>query len=259
MKLPGLTRKFWIVIATIIIVGLAFAYYLLVYVGDRRADVIAQNYRMLKRIGDNSVELMKYYEVTIRNYKSIFPDKSRMQASDNAQLAKLLKAQDLHCIAPNTAKEPDWIYFEERGIDNCVVRTSAAEFLAKAMPQSSCFDDFFLVRIIKSKKSASPDSLFGIGYQTFYNRIEIKTRDSLFAVDNGLESTPVIDVKLFGVPYKVFTNRIRISGNESWVLCGAVKSSTFNRKIHEVDTYTISIAFLILLFVLLAMHVLKLV
>ncbi len=259
MKLPGLTRKFWIVIATIIIVGLAFAYYLLVYVGDRRADVIAQNYRMLKRIGDNSVELMKYYEVTIRNYKSIFPDKSRMQASDNAQLAKLLKAQDLHCIAPNTAKEPDWIYFEERGIDNCVVRTSAAEFLAKAMPQSSCFDDFFLVRIIKSKKSASPDSLFGIGYQTFYNRIEIKTRDSLFAVDNGLESTPVIDVKLFGVPYKVFTNRIRISGNESWVLCGAVKSSTFNRKIHEVDTYTISIAFLILLFVLLAMPVLKLV
>jgi hypothetical protein len=260
MKLPGLTRKFWIVTATIIIVGLAFAYYLLVYVGDRRADVIAQNYRMLKRIGDNSVELMRYYEVTIRNYKSIFPDKSRMRANDNAQLAKLLKAQDLHCITSHVAKEPEWIYFQERGIDDCEVRTSAADFLAKAMPQSSCFDDFFLVRIIKGKKEmAGQDSLIAIAYQTFYNRVEIKKRDSLFSVDNGLESTPVIDVNLFGIPYKLFTNRIQMSGSESWVLCGAVKTSTFNRKIHEVDTYTISIAILVLLFVLLSMPVLKLV
>jgi hypothetical protein len=260
MKLPGLTKKFWIVIATIIVVGLAFAYYLLVYVGERRADVIAQNYRMLKRIGDNSVELMKYYEVTIRNYRSIFPDKLRMQAGDNAQLAKLLEAQDLHCITSHVAKEPDWIYFRERGIDDCEVRTSVADFLAKAMPQSSCFDDFFLVKIIKGKKEmAGKDSLIAIAHQTFYNRIEIKKRDSLFSVDNGLESTPVIDVNLFGVPYKVFTNRIQVSNNESWVLCGAVKESTFNRKIHEVDTYTISIAILVLLFVLLSMPILKLV
>lgn len=266
MKLPGLTRKFWIVIATIIIVGLMFAYYLLVYVGDRRADVIAQNYRMLKRIGDNSVELMKYYEVTIRNYKSIFPDKSLLKKSkvDSTQLRQLLKAQDLHCIpitnVPRSAADLNWIYFQERTRDDCAVRTSAADFLAKAMPQSSCFDDFFLVRIIKSKKPTSDkDSLIGIAYQTFYNRIEIKKRDSLFSVDNGLESTPVIDVHLFGVPYKVFTSRIQVSHNESWVLCGAVKASTFNRKIHEVDTYTISIAILVLLFVLLSMPVLKLV
>lgn len=265
MKLPGLTKKFWIVIGTIIIVGLAFAYYLLVYVGDRRADVVAQNYRMLKRIGDNSVEMMKYYEVTIRNYKSIFPDKSRLKknSADSAQLRQLLKAQDLHCVpltnVSHSAEDLNWIYFQERTRDDCVVRTSAAEFLAKAMPQSSCFDDFFLVRIIKSKNPAASDSLFGIAYQTFYNRIEIKTRDSLFSVDNGLESTPVIDVHLFGIPYKLFTSRIQISNNESWVLCGAVKGSTFNRKIHEVDTYTISIAILVLLFVLLSMPILKLV
>jgi Ca2+/Na+ antiporter len=263
MKLPGLTRKFWIVIATIIVVGLMFAYYLLVYVGDRRAEVIAQNYRMLKRIGDNSVELMKYYEVTIRNYKSIFPDKSLLRAADSAQLRQLLKAQDLHCISikrvSRSVEELNWIYFQEKTTDDCVVRTSAADFLAKSMPQSSCFDDFFLVRIIRTKNPASADSLIGIAYQTFYNRIEIKKRDSLFSVDNGLESTPVIDVHLFGVPYKIFTNRIQVSNNESWVLCGAVKTATFNRKIHEVDTYTISIAILVLLFVLLSMPILKLV
>lgn len=264
MKLPGLTKKFWIVIATVIIVGLAFAYYLLVYVGDRRADVIAQNYRMLKRIGDNSVDLMKYYEVTITNYKSIFPDSQKLDASGNFQLRKLLEAQDLHgvsvCNIPHSAEDLEWIYFNEKIRPDSIVRTSVANFLAKARPQSSCFDDFFLVRIIKPKdQTTDKKGLIGIAYQTFYNRIEIKERDSLFSTDNGLESTPVIDVRLFGIPYKVFTNRIQISGDESWILCGAVKASTFNRKIHEVDTYTISIAILVLLFVLLSMPILKLV
>jgi len=251
MKLPALTKKFWIVIATIIVVGLLFAYYLLVYVSNRQAEVIAQNYRVLKRAADNSIDLRKNFEATINNYKNVSPNEPA--------LVRLLAVQKIYCVktaADQQYKDLDSIYFSSKTSGGCTVRMAVSDFLPSAIPKSSCFDDLFLIRTLHKDASTK---FTDIGYQTFYNRIELKKMDSLFALDHGLESSPIVDARLFGTDYKIFTTRILIADNESWILCGAVKNSNFNKKIHEVDTYTISFAILILLFVLLAMPILKLI
>lgn len=66
MKNLHTTRRIWTIISTVIIIGLFFAYYLLVYVPNREEDLISKKYRALKQVGMNFSSLKDDYLNTIK-------------------------------------------------------------------------------------------------------------------------------------------------------------------------------------------------
>ena len=65
MKFPSLSRKFWVAITTLLVIGGLFAYYLLVYVHGREEKLREEKYRALARYGENMVAMRSDYAKTI--------------------------------------------------------------------------------------------------------------------------------------------------------------------------------------------------
>lgn len=99
-----------------------------------------------------------------------------------------------------------------------------------------------------------------IAFQTFDNKIDLSSNqlDSLFIIDHGLRSVSVLDISLAGVSYKMFPHYMQFEEDEEWVLCGLLKSSTFKQASREIETWKLAFATLIIIFLILAMPILKL-
>ncbi|HEY9045111.1 MAG TPA: hypothetical protein VIN08_04415 [Ohtaekwangia sp.] len=281
MKLPVLTKKFWIVATTVGIVGLLFAYYLLIYVANQRSDLIDLNYRILKRIGKNVTETRNYFDATIERYKGLSVAKQNTKVNGKTEQHELTKAESkrkfknlLRDQISLRVVNASSIYFDSVNINVDELGTvviPVRRYLGQSFSYTrSSFDDFFVIRIPRKRKTEKgqsekrqgtyklPSIDTVVGFQTCSNGIDVKKIDALFTTDRGIVSIPMSDIQLAGIPYKVFSYYIRFSDEESWVLCGAIKETSFRRKIYEVDTFRIVFAVLILLFILLAMPVLKL-
>ena len=70
MKLPSVTKKFWIVAISVAMVASFLAFYLLIYVKDRESHIVGKNYRALERLGKNILELRNSYEVSISRFNA---------------------------------------------------------------------------------------------------------------------------------------------------------------------------------------------
>ena len=53
MKAPTISRRIWIVISTVAVIGGFFAYYFFVYMEARRAELEAKKFRALAQYADN--------------------------------------------------------------------------------------------------------------------------------------------------------------------------------------------------------------
>lgn len=95
-------------------------------------------------------------------------------------------------------------------------------------------------------------------YQTFENRIDLQNIDSLLVAQKGLLTTRFCEVKLADATYKMFVHTIQFAPDESWMLCGLMKSENYNTVVRAVDPLVITVAILIVLFLLMSMPVLKL-
>src|SRR5688500_7859036 len=65
MKLPTLSRRFWVAFTTLAVIGAMFAYYLLVYVHLREEKLRVDKYRALARYGENMIKTREDYNNAI--------------------------------------------------------------------------------------------------------------------------------------------------------------------------------------------------
>jgi len=65
MKLPTLSKRFWIICSTLLVIGTVFAYYLLVYVEGREQKLRQDKYRALERLGENMIQTRENYHKAI--------------------------------------------------------------------------------------------------------------------------------------------------------------------------------------------------
>src|SRR5688572_11094881 len=218
MKLPSVTKKFWIVVVAVAVVASFLAFYLLIYVKDRESYIVAKNYRALNRLGKNILELRNNYEISIARHNAGMA----LNVGIDEQRAYLYFFElferdefELQGIKVSSGpKKSKTLEIVELSSDTAITQQfhiSAADFLRRSNLASTPFNDFFLIRIfhfpeIKTKTKGDSVS-FGIAYQTFSNRIEIKSLDSLIFLHHGLESIPLQDIVLAGTPYKIFSHR----------------------------------------------------
>ena len=66
MKLPTLSRRFWVAFTTLAVIGAMFAYYLLVYVHLREEKLRVDKYRALARYGENMINTRQDYSNAIQ-------------------------------------------------------------------------------------------------------------------------------------------------------------------------------------------------
>lgn len=83
MKQLGVTRNFWTVLITILVIGLLFTYYLMVYVKDRERLIYEKKFRELDRIVQNvneyATEIKNSLQFEVRTVKKLEAQRSKNQ------------------------------------------------------------------------------------------------------------------------------------------------------------------------------------
>lgn len=262
MKLPVVNKKFWVVSAALALVSIFLAYYLLIYVPSKEEELIARNYRSLKRIGSNIGEVKQMYSQNITQVADSHIGASK--GKTNRQAIKDLYhnypgLKNLNVLIDSAQlKNSDSLrYITFQYSQKYYYNVSVGEFIKRAIINNQ-FDDFFLIRVTRNHSNKKDKVDAGIAYQTFAHRIELSHIDKFFTEDHGLRTIPLIDITLSGVPYKLLTHRINFTEAEDWILCGALRKDAFHSKSRSVNGWKIAISILIVLVVLLAMPVLKL-
>ena len=104
MKLPTLSKRFWIICSTLLVIGTVFAYYLLVYVEGREKKLRQDKYRALERLGENMIQTRKNYHKAIevswlrtrvviaKLRRQYFDEQKRLRAA-NPQKSDLLETR----------------------------------------------------------------------------------------------------------------------------------------------------------------------
>ncbi len=281
MKIPSVSKKFWIVVATIAIVTVLFAYYLLVYVKGKKEDLIARNFRALEQVGMNIGELRRNHLKTIDNNQtncdSLNLYRQNLRFSDTIQ-------SDYEGL--------DSIFFEYKYSQDCAkyikhktgfLSISVNDFLKK-MPLA--LGPFFIVRVIKKESNDSKShetnsketnaksccccepnqqkekkdlQVFKIVYQdNLIGTIKINNLDSLYIEDHGIKTIPATTINISGMDYLIFTHIITFDEGEEWILCKGMQVSDFEAEGRQIDAYRVVFAILIGLFILLSMPIMKL-
>ncbi|MBL0739718.1 hypothetical protein [Chryseolinea lacunae] len=125
----------------------------------------------------------------------------------------------------------------------------------------NAFDEFVIIkRYDESTHGHDKDPLMSADetYQTFENRIDLQNIDSLLVTQRGLLTTRFCEITLADATYKMFVHTIQFAPDESWMLCGLTKAENYNDVVRAVDPLVITVAILVVLFLLMSMPVLKL-
>jgi len=337
MKLPTLSRRFWIACSTLAVIGAMFAYYLLVYVAKREDKLREEKYRALARYGDNMVhKRVDYYNAIQRNWRAgkklYWAQRNRLTASATTTVKNEPKTEGVldrlyRANKNRPCQSCDDVYYLAKKVDSLenIKRNDAVDGALESLNKSLTlkldslvkvdlheasyngyyrtesqvddlqhehfdrvyfafpgtttgfgvfsiatkdfaykpdqFDEFFIIKKYDEsrhehggKKIASADDAF----QTFSNRVDLRNVDSLMIVERGLLTSRFEDVKLADARYKLFVHAIEFAPGEDWILCGLMKTDNFNRQIRSVDPFVITTAVLLVLFLVIAMPILKL-
>jgi len=153
------------------------------------------------------------------------------------------------------------IYFDYRRPNadkSGVFSIETGDFLASRPDQ---FDDFFIVKDFDGHghETVKADGhTSNIVYQTLENHVSLASIDSFMVREKGLLTNHVREIMLSDTKYKLFVHAIRFSESENWLLCGLIETENFNSQIRAVDPLWIASAILIVLFLIIAMPILKL-
>lgn len=333
IKLPTLSKKFWIAAFTLLVIGAMFAYYLLVYVDLREKKLREDKYRALARYGENMVNTRDDYSNAIGRswlkrdsivnvYRREYADTLRFaknkinesfqkgnQSSkdDNLRIKKLDSLQEkinkitkgdldsgfwkiyrsrmrndmnffIQLDLPNVRydgyfnksefdsiahKNFERIYFtylnRRPGRDDRFGVFSIGTSVFAYRPDQ--FDQFFIIKKFdESKHEHKTEIKDGAHetFQTFQNRISLATIDSFLIKEKGLLTSRFGEIVLADTKYKLFVHSSRFSEEESWLLCGLMKTENYNNQIRSVSPLLITSAILLVLFLIVGMPILKL-
>ena len=356
MKLPTLSRRFWVAFTTLAVIGAMFAYYLLVYVHLREEKLRVDKYRALARYGENMINTRQDYSNAIqrvwkrgssiaagwkffylhperdttltqdllkkakeklekdakafRNEKGIeeraADSKSRdenccccgqgkttVEASDkhpNQELSERDSAQifwnnnrdsvrkTINEIVQKDLKDVrydgymalsefdslehynfDRVYFSFKG--NRPDRVSVFSILTKDFVyRPGQFDEFFIIKAFeRSFHEHEKTQLISANetFQTFQNRVNLQSVDSFLVREKGLLTSHFGEVKFADTKYELFVHSIKFSEEENWLLCGLLEKQNYNYQVRAVNPLVITGAVLSLLFLIVAMPILK--
>ena len=343
MKLPTLSRRFWIACSTLAVIGALFAYYLMVYVAGREEKLREEKYRALARYGENMIHTRKdYHNGILKNWekgrerylavldsiKKKQPkeaekktetskrtrtldrlyrskkDKSCQSCYDVYTLAeKIDSLQNIQISSEGPVRLPaisradlekklndivkkdfahvqydgykgerqldsllhdhfDRIYFRFGGNSNNK-RFGLFSIATKDFVYSpNQFDEFLIIKKYdESQHGHDGEHVVSANesYQTFSNRVDLHEIDSFLVVEKGLLTSRFGEIKLADTKYKLFVHSIEFSPGENWILCGLMKVENFNGQVRSVDPFVITTAILMVLFLLIAMPILKIV
>ena len=349
MKLPTLSRRFWIAFTTLAVIGALFGYYLLIYVQLREEKLRVDKYRALARYGENMIKTRQDYRrallrlrersdtirkerwtnyfnqrnraVVERNIDSFLAEKERNQTdnlnrssqkqekccccqggesdtkplkNDQGAKEKPLTRSDssqifwrhnrdsvresINKLVQNDLKDVtyegymplsefdslehynfDRIYFSfERNRQD---RVSVFSILTKDFVyRPGQFDEFFIIKEFdRSFHEHGKTQLISANetFQTFQNRINLQSVDSFLVREKGLLTSHFGEVKFADTQYELFVHSIKFSEEENWLLCGLVEKTNYNYTVRAVDPLVITGAVLTLLFLIVAMPILK--
>ena len=369
MKRFSISKKLWVAFSAVAVMGILFAYYLLVHVENKEADIIAEKYRILNRTHKNVLSIKEEYDLRIENFTDTY-NKNRLgkiyrELRDRVSLSEfdlfnaevdyledqnkkryLRKIEKIEATIDSAKNERNRIdllltgilksldlkvatykydsikyedlsniyfkigdlknsdndnpygydfdydytdYYEENQKSDSCLRVPVRSFLERSNVATSHFDEFLLIRKInkkeqatksndaeeytttadlkidvdccdKKEKSKTDKAVSAIAFQTFTSKIDLNTShfDSLFTEDHGLRSAPGFDIVLSGASYKMFPHRMQFDTDEEWIFCGLVKTSSFKQASRAVDPWKLTFALLIVIFLILAMPILKL-
>ena len=122
------------------------------------------------------------------------------------------------------------------------------------------FDEFFIIKQFDESHYEHVENNVQEAnetFQTFQNRIDLATIDSLLVKEKGLLTSRFSETTS-RTKYKLFVHSIRFSEGENWLLCGLMKTENFNNEIRAVSPLFITSAILIVLLLIVAMPILKL-
>ena len=348
MKLPTLSKRFWIICSTLLVIGTLFAYYLLVYVEGREKKLRQDKYRALERLGENMIQTRQNYHKAIgvswlrtrgvipKLRHQYFEDQKRLRDS-NPQKSDLLETRkrlettgksidqlinqdsirDYSLIREKLKGIRDHIgkttsdsnnafwnvyrdtlrkkntddvrgflpkvrydgYFNKMEYDSLVRQNFSRIYFDYQRPNAdkssvfsletgdflafrpNQFDDFFIVKDFDEhhrEKTKADGNTANVVYQTLENHVSLASIDSFRVREKGLLTNHVREIMLSDTKYKLFVHAIRFSERENWLLCGLMETENFNSQIRLVDPLWIVSAILVVLFLIIAMPILKL-
>ena len=153
----------------------------------------------------------------------------------------------------------DRVYFSFKG--NRPDRVSVFSILTKDFVyRPGQFDEFFIIKAFERSfhehektQLISADETF----QTFQNRVNLQSVDSFLVREKGLLTSHFGEVKFADTKYELFVHSIKFSEEESWLLCGLLEKQNYNYQVRAVNPLVITGAVLTLLFLIVAMPILK--
>lgn len=148
------------------------------------------------------------------------------------------------------------------------------QLILEPVLQGDFFDEYIFLS--ESTDSAKSERSFDIFYQTFANKIDLKSISPF--LQNSMEELQLsdrllldelytsmgpkiikpMDVTLFNEGYKLLFHRLDLEG-ESYYLGGFVKTSRFKTASRKVEVFFLVLSILIILLVIIAMPILKLI
>src|SRR5260221_6750081 len=282
------SKKFWIALVTVLCIGLVLCYYLFVVVTRKEKNLIAEGYRVLKQIDKNiqnkteeikktadflfeSCRLMTEDDLTLKRLKSQWQEarKTRRSESERYQEFILALGEKNQKNIPSIFEidrnwdsywnsNPDAYYYFEFNSDPTFQISFQVRYdsiITGTFHKLEILDEVSTAKDVKQSK----DSAFSkIIYQTFPNKIKIRSSDSLLRYSNGIYSGGITETVVSDNKYKVFVHRIELNGQQGWTLMGFVKTSTFRGKAQAINPTILFSLLLLSILTLLAFPILKL-
>lgn len=261
------------VLSTLAIIGLGFAFYFLVYVKQREAEIIAEKMRVLTQVKEN-IDLLVGNEGKIRENErrerekgimSIVAEMQRIQQNSNdlsprnadieekqKEINNLLKSSSVGWSYKDLSKRKEIFLWEKDSMSwkmsgNLIYQKGYPDLFSKELIlRKDNFESIAVVRL--EKKSGStlftnhPSGNISFGDSTV-SHIQSK---SMFEWDSGDNR------------YIVFTSFLTEQGENQIYLLGFVKRSDLNRQTQEVSVFTVTTALILVTLMILGLPLLKL-
>lgn len=244
-----LSKKGWMVLSTLAIIALGFAFYFLVYVKQRESEIIAEKMRVLTQVKANIGVLIKN-EGEIAFYQK-----------EGMVLERPALSQVWEQITQAIKKDFLGGTFDTSSENGFQAREDSATWVDNHMPYKKSYADFFGKELILRKDQFESIAIVSLeknsGSTLFTNHLSgnISFGDSTVAY---IRSKSMFEWDSGDDRYRVFTNFLREQDNKQIYLLGFVKRSELNRQAQEVSVFTITTALIVVTLMILGLPLLKL-
>lgn len=257
-----LSKKGWLVLSTLAIIGLGFAFYFLVYVQQREADIIAEKMRVLAQIKANIELLIKNEgEIALNQKEGMILEHPVLSQVPQLIAQKNKGTGEWEQINQAIKKDFTSWTFDTSSQNGFQAREDSATWLDNNMAYRKSYSDFFGKELILRKDNFESVAIVSLGENSgstlFTNHPSgnISFGDSTVA---RIQSKSMFEWDSGDDRYIVFTNFLREQGKNQIYLLGFVKGSELRRQAQEVSVFTVTTALILVTLMILGLPLLKL-